>query len=130
MIKRAGSGCLLLVSELLLKFSMASSFFSFLLLVRGPQFGQIVIRLLDVLLVFLAGVFLDPGHSIKCQPEGHQESLPQFGQAVAPGQEEGRKKEEATEKFKRNSDTSREERKCLCGQEQKRKERFRARFRL
>ena len=69
---------------------MASSFFSFLLLVRVPQFGQIVIRLLDVLLVFLAGVFLDPGHSIKCQPEGHQESLPQFGQAVAPGQEGGR----------------------------------------
>ena len=34
--------------------------------------------------------FLDPGHSIKCQPEGHQESLSQFGQAVAPGQEEGR----------------------------------------
>ena len=34
---------------------------------------------------------------------------------------EAGKKEEATEKFNRNSDTSREERKCLCGQEQKRK---------
>ena len=57
MISRAGSGCLLLVSELLLKFSMASSFFSFLLLVRVPQFGQIVICFFDVILVLLAGVF-------------------------------------------------------------------------
>ena len=93
MISRAGSGCLLLVSELLLKFSMASSFFSFLLLVRVPQFGQIVIRLLDVLLVFLAGVFLDPGHSIKCQPEVHQETYHNLAKQWHPDKkEEGKRK--------------------------------------
>ena len=41
--------------------------------------------------------------------------------AASEAAKEAGKKEEATEKFKRNSDTSREERKCLCGQEQKRK---------
>ena len=104
-----------------LKFLRGLFLFSFLLLVRVPQLGQIVIHFLDVPLVLLAGLFWILFIPKNASQKDIKKAYHSLAKQWHPDKKKAGKKEEATEKFKRNSDTSREERKCLCGQEQKRK---------